>query len=135
MERGEYTIWHAEGKLVFLIAYPAIVEKLLEGEGLAVDLLDDAVGAETCLPGLTVLHHHADHGPSVALDDDDVVQTVGDGDGGDAVVGLEHKLATEGVDDQGTIFEQRGTEVGTAIDGGAVDVAEGEVAPHQSLET
>ena len=121
-----------ERELVFQIAYPVVAEELLEGEGLPVDLLDDAVGAETCLPGLAVLHHHADHGPSVTFDDDDVVQTVGNGDGGDAVVGLEHELATEGVDDQGTIVEQRGTDVGTAIDGGTVDFMESEVAPEKA---
>jgi len=82
-----------------------------ESEGLAVDTLDDRVGTESGCPGLAVLHHHADHGPSVALDDDNVVQTVGDSDGGHAVVRLEHELTTEGVDDHGTIVEQRGSDV------------------------
>lgn len=93
------------------MADPTVAEELLEGERLAVDALDDAVGTETCLPGFAVLPDHADHGPSVALDDDDVVQTVGDSDGGHAVVRLEHELTTEGVDDHGTIVEQRGSDV------------------------
>ena len=105
-EGGALTMGQEECELVFQIAHPTVTEELLEGERLAVDALDDCVGTEACCPGHAPLHHHANHGPSAALDDDDVVQTVGNGDGGCAVVGLEHKLAPEGVDDHGTEVEQ-----------------------------
>ena len=105
-EGGALTMGQDECELVFQIAHPSVTEELLEGERLAVDALDDCVGTETCCPGLAALHYHADHGSSVALDDDDVVQTVGNGDGSRAVVRLEHKLATEGVDDHGAVVEQ-----------------------------
>ena len=134
MEGGALAVGEDERELVFLIAHPTVAQELLEGEGHAIDTLDEAVGSETRCPGFAVLHHHADHGPSVALDDNDVVQTIGDGDGGHTIVRLEHKLAAEGVDDHSPVVEQRGPDMRAAVDGGAVDIAEGETAPQQSLK-
>lgn len=53
---------------------------------------------------------------------------------GHAVIGLVHQLATEGVDDEGPVFEELGADMGTAVDGGAVDVVEGEAAPLEPME-
>lgn len=71
----------------------------------------------------------------VALDDDNVVETIGNGAGGCAVVGLENEQATEGVDDDGPVFEKFGADVGAAVDGGATDVVEGETTPQEQLES
>ena len=92
-------------------------------------MFDDVPLTESSLPGFAAFHHHTDHRMTVALDDDDVVQTVGHGAGGCAVVGLEHEQATEGVDDHSTVFEELGADVGSAVDGGAADVVEGKAAP------
>ena len=103
---GAQAVGQDECELVFQITHPTVAEELLEGERLAIDTLDDRVGTEARCPGPAILHHHADHGPSAALDNDDIVQTVGNGDRGHTIVGLEHELTTEGVDDHGTIVEQ-----------------------------
>ena len=129
MESGSDTLWQTDGKQILLISDPTIMQELLEGEGLAVDALNDAVRAEARYPRLAVLHDHPNHCQPFALYNDDVVQTVGDSDGGYAVVGLEHKQTTEGVDDHGSILEQTGSKVGAAVDGSTMDVVEGEVAP------
>lgn len=72
---------------------------------------------------------------TVALDDDNVVETIGNGAGGHAVVRLENEQATEGVDDDGPVFEKFGADVGAAVDGGAADVVEGKAAPQEPLQS
>ena len=124
-----------EGEKILLTAHPGEAQELLEGERLAVDLFDDAPLAESRLPGLAAFHHHANHRMTVALDDDNVVETIGNGAGGHAVVRLENEQATEGVDDDGPVFEKFGADVGAAVDGGATDVVEGETTPQELLES
>ena len=70
MESGSDTLWQTDGKQILLISDPTIMQELLEGEGLAVDALNDAVRAEARYPRLAVLHYHPNPCHPSALHDD-----------------------------------------------------------------
>ena len=54
--------------------------------------------------------------------------------GSGSVVRLEDEQPAEGVDDQRTIMQQGGANMGVALHGGTVDVLEPEGAPLQPFE-
>lgn len=105
------------------------------GDVAPIDLEDDVSLAQATTIGSTLFADEADGWASVHGDDGHLELLVANDELIGLAMGLEEDALLKGIDDDGAVVEQLGTNGGTAFAGDGMIVAQGEVIPLQTVES